>query len=105
MTTTDAKHTPLPWHTIVNDLDQMILITTEERSLGQKVPIAKIELGFDEPFESHQRANAAYIVKAVNSHEALLKALRYIDLTNDNPARYSSQIDQIVSAALKIAGE
>lgn len=50
------------WRTIVDDFDEELHVTTEGRLDDRKVPIAEVPTGFDEPMETEQQANAAYIV-------------------------------------------
>lgn len=66
-TMTQAKHTPTPWinHQITNNGRSQNVICYGDN------PIAKCMGGFVDSAE----ANAAFIVKAVNSHEALVEAI------------------------------
>jgi hypothetical protein len=54
-----------------------------------------------------REANAAYIVKAINAHEALVEALReLLNLLNENePLWYLRKHENIALRALKLAGE
>ena len=49
-----AQHTPGPWE-FDEDANE---ITTPNRIKNDQVCIAIVELGWDEPFESEQQANA-----------------------------------------------
>lgn len=66
------KHTPGPW---VADDDQydtdVILITTIDRLERSMVEIAKIDVGFNDPFEAEQQSNARVIAAAPEVLEAL----------------------------------
>jgi hypothetical protein len=69
--TNTARHTPGPWVLTDNGL-----ITAEARE--GKVEIAVIELDFDNPFESEQRANAKLIAAAPELLAALNRAEAFI---------------------------
>jgi hypothetical protein len=71
-------HTPTPWE--MNDIgepEDNLRISQWERIDANKVDIAIIPVGYSEPFESVQQANAAFIVLACNNHEALVAALEF----------------------------
>lgn len=64
------KHTPGPWEVVGDSAcDDLLTIAAEGRA--GKVAIAEIQIGFDEPFEAEQIANARLIAAA----PALLAAL------------------------------
>jgi hypothetical protein len=71
---TATKHTPTPWVLDGYNLAQILYCTAERGSpeakhaCGDYDVIAKCE-------GDNWKANAAYIVKAVNAHEALVEAL------------------------------
>ena len=64
---TEQKHTRGPWIFDTNN----DAITTEERKRTSKTRIATVELGWAEPFESEQFANACLITAAPDLLEAL----------------------------------
>lgn len=108
------KHTDTPWYrkmcAITPDDDMTFIIaTTNPRGLAVK----SIE---------EREANAAYIVKAVNAHEELVKSLKEIRSkmltltavsakTNINTEHFKvaprgkREILEAIDAALKLAGE
>lgn len=57
----EAKFTDERWWM---EFDADIHITTDGRDKQGKVPIADIQVGFDEPFESEQFANAMLIARS-----------------------------------------
>ena len=63
----DAKATQGEWHQR-ESIDGDWSITTEARAKLPLVPIAEIETGFDDPFESEQLANMAFIVALVTAY-------------------------------------
>lgn len=74
-----GEHTKTPWIVYDDDTSDSLAITTENRMDHSMVEIATVSIGFDEPFESKQRANAAFIVEAVNSHESLKDELEAVE--------------------------
>ena len=58
-----ATHTPGPWHFYIHEPTSVIEVGVPARPVGRKV-VATLEIGFDEPFESQQRANARLIASA-----------------------------------------
>jgi hypothetical protein len=83
-----AEHTPTPWR--VEDGTDLIWGACDQddhSTYGMGYPICEGKLGYwgDRRADRGERdANAAFIVKAVNSHEALVKALRdIIEANND----------------------
>jgi hypothetical protein len=73
-----TEHTPTPW-TIYDDADPLkIAIKGIRRDIGG-AHVATVL--------SHE--NATFLLKAVNNHEALVKALREIGLACDGPLSYS----------------
>ncbi|MFA5382423.1 MAG: hypothetical protein WC356_04600 [Candidatus Micrarchaeia archaeon] len=97
------KHTATPWKVssvFVNNAPNETHITTGK--WGQP-SIAVVD----------NEANAAYIVRCVNSHEALVEACK-VSLENHEIGEYESQMQgkprycevlEILRAALKLAGE
>ena len=68
MTTTTTKHTPTPWYK-----DNSFINFDYTDSDGNRYHGTICELGLR---GSIQSANAAFIVRAVNSHDRLVEALR-----------------------------
>jgi uncharacterized protein (UPF0212 family) len=96
-----AKHTPGPW--VVIDTDGGLEVTAESRD--GHVPIVEIELGFNEPFEAEQKANARLIAAA----PALVECLRLtlFDLDREDFKSESDRliyIEKNIRAALSSAG-
>jgi hypothetical protein len=96
------KHTDTPWED-----NKMGLITDTE---GHKIASMYMHMIYRDS-DALMKANAAYIVKAVNSHDALVEALRRISKVK--PDRIDHVLDCVVleraaniaSEALKLAGE
>jgi hypothetical protein len=77
------KHTPTPWRLgPFHKKDGSVAIHAKGESVFHMAPFASSE--------ERAEANAAFIVKAVNAHEGLVKALEraitYIELTCDEEA-------------------
>ena len=72
--TKTANHTPTPWHIGERDpYDNTLTVCAKGRHEFVEVPVAAIR---PRPFyANNQEANAAFIVRAVNSHAALVEAL------------------------------
>ena len=74
------SHTPTPWALFIPDDDDfdydIIEITTHERD--GLIPIAAISTDFADPIGGEQKANAAFIIRAVNSHDDLVAALHAV---------------------------
>lgn len=91
----DIKHTATPWRTKESGLD--FYIQGDAIRKGRRENICTIPSDF-----KRGAANAEFIVRAVNSHEALVKALD--DCVNamyaDNPADGWLEIIQAGRAAL-----
>jgi hypothetical protein len=101
-----SEHTPTPWR---NDQkpDALIVCDAEGGSIADCAPPG--------PWMSHKvaLANAAFIVKAVNNHDALVKALdgmvnMYADLVNSGDAGFwdPEKVDEVIAArdALRSVG-
>ena len=95
--TAQTAHTATPWQ-----YDEVDLVISD----GDGNAIAVLEL--QEPPESKSEpitlANAAFIVKAVNNHDALVKALIQIDTLATctgvvDPAQYRRMLDSIYRLA------
>ena len=93
------------------DIGQVIEITNASRC--GKVPVASVNVGYNDPFDTEQRQSAALIVRAVNSHAALVEALREIvkgegEFSRNPLTHAENTIDnmkEIARAALKQAEE
>lgn len=104
-TRSEATHSPTPWKVsgvVVPSIRDPLFSHTSIVSGGKRV--ARVAgIGDDET-----KANAAFIVKAVNSHEALVSALKnFIDWANIQPggSMLAIQVNEQAKAALKAAGE
>lgn len=69
---TKAKHTPTPWKIEFNSKCEIV---AKEGTIATLDLPMKRELGYDGACLLEE-ANASFIVKAVNSHEALVEALK-----------------------------
>lgn len=89
-------HTPRPWK--INGYRPFGLISRDPRESTYKLGDDKFTpfVHFSGTIEN-QRANAELIVKAVNSHEALLSALRYVA---ENHHEGEGMFDDIVNRAI-----
>ncbi len=69
------NHTPTPW--VVNDNSGMALVIlgVSRRNQRREVAVVQYHNGSD---DSEVRPNAAFIVKAVNNHDALIEALEVV---------------------------
>lgn len=73
----DAKHTKTPWDLVPqNDGSSILARFHEDRSKGFRI-VGHILLRKDSQVED--AANAAFIVRAVNAHDDLVKALKAIN--------------------------
>lgn len=118
-----TEHTPTPWVDVENDEDSIdwdkVYITTDDRVYKSLIPIAEVSIGYSEPMNSEQIANAAFLVRAVNSHDELVATLTAIKTIignvdysrggGENTARlYGEMLNCIrdaVAAALSRAGK
>ena len=73
-----SGHTPGPWSTVTLD-GVHTLITAPSRINTRKVEICCVELGYNEPFESEQIANARLIAAAPELLAALQKLVAEFD--------------------------
>lgn len=85
-TTTKASHTPTPWTLMPGDSAPRITIDGDK-----EWPIVPVISG---PSKAHARANAAFIVKAVNCHEELLEALKLAYAALRNPSERHQSKDE-----------
>ena len=108
MTTRTEQHTPTPWH-----LDEFDLVAPLGDGLQS---IAVFPSGKDIPYlnegqiagvEAKSKANAAFAVRAVNAHEALVQALRLAEFQpckpHDNCGTHACEFHSVVEAALALA--
>jgi hypothetical protein len=82
------RHSPTPWRAI----DSIVILS--EADHGFSTWLANCQVGG--ATRPEQCANAAFIVKAVNAHEQLVKALQQIALFDDTSG-------EVARAALKAA--
>jgi hypothetical protein len=77
-----ADHTPTPWHTGSTNHTELVMGFRDNIECVISESDPELDMPMDEA-----AANAAFIVKAVNSHDALVKALRkalnYIENTEN----------------------
>jgi hypothetical protein len=82
MNSENSKQTATPWVSYEGEnfaeFDK-IIITTDDRLYNSKVPIAEISINYSEPMEAEQKANAEFILRAVNSHDDMLAALKAVE--------------------------
>ncbi len=74
-----TKHTPGPWLCVDNGDDSfdydVLSITTEDRVYRSLVDIARVPIGYDEPLEAEQKANAALMTASPDLLAALVETL------------------------------
>lgn len=107
-----SDHSPLPWVYRPNKYDDWGWIRGQPQDGEKWGDLAAVAKGGDEtPFDEHRRngtdpyaANAAFIVKAVNSHEALVdmleQAREYIASQAEDfrpAARLTEKIDAVLA--------
>lgn len=72
-----ADHTPTPWMILEDGFhEEQLEITSADRAQNDMSEIAVVDVGFGGEFQAEQHANAAFIVRAVNAHDALVAALK-----------------------------
>lgn len=64
----EPRHTPTPWK--VRQDDQQLLITGDYETI-----IARLDIWKNEG-KKQMEANAAFVIRAVNSHEALIESIQ-----------------------------
>lgn len=76
-----AEHTPLPWKVVPAPKGYVLIVDeTDRKNIAQ--------ISTNSRTEAENEANAALIVRAVNAHEGLVKALEEIrDISLDPNAR------------------
>ena len=95
-TSTAFKHTPTPWHVVAGTLikDELMPFDRDERDT------ALIATADGDPTDVRAAANAAFIVRAVNSHEQLVAALRAcLDADGISQRRAASALARAALAA------
>ncbi len=92
----NTQHTPTPWHVGMNPGPIIY------GPLGEQVADPRGMLDYDEV-----KLNAALIVKAVNSHGAMVSAARWaMEREEEKPAHLQNKdLAQALRAALALAGE
>lgn len=73
-----AKHTPTPWHTGDADFRSILGPTTRRRNDDGRLRLINIATVAQSDDDDEDAANAAIIVRAVNSHVQLMRALEDI---------------------------
>ncbi len=100
---TEAKHTPTPWQLAVGRY--ILAKVGPPRHERGTVEIAVLAKGDD--WEEEQEANAALIVRAVNSHHEMLEALKTIaaypvaSLYPDGPCIHRDDMKEIKAIIAK----
>src|SRR5438477_7812434 len=92
-------HTPTPWTLHFN-------MTTQTWSIGNGINICTIaNTNTGNPHQSESLANADFIVRAANSHSALLEAAKLVSRTLPaSPVHYSdARLAKVVRAAIQQA--
>ena len=98
-----AEHTKLPWRIErVSRFGEYDVLGAN----GEQVAACYVTDGADEPEEYPSEANAAFIVKACNAHEALVKALQDLskmyshawDVVDGGLMMHGNSIDHFESA-------
>lgn len=87
-----------------DDRSNHFYITSDERLKGDKIAFAKVPIGYNEPFESEQRAAAQLFAAAPELVEALLMAREWIYEARDRAGLPVSQTLAQIGAALSKAG-
>ena len=101
-TQTEIKHTPLPWKTVDG------MIQSEKINIWGNWCICEMPKRDEMPEARREcEANVAFIVKCVNSHDALVEALRkaHQQLVGDAAWLQSANQGQVALGSLKIAEE
>lgn len=92
----NVKHTPMPWE-VANSLSGKTYVTISHETPGMFrhqicEMIADIKVGDPE-------ANAELIVRAVNSHEALLKAAKLAETVLKGESIYLAELTEAIALA------
>ena len=92
----NAAHTPTPWHVVTIDGS----IGSIEAEDGSPVAQAQPRGTLRHPDHAERRANADFIVRAVNCHDDLVDALEaFLDVGNCKASR-----DMAIAALTKAKG-
>lgn len=103
-----AEHTPTPWHTGSTINTELVMGFRD----NVEVVISESDPEIDMPLDEAS-ANAAFIVKACNSHDALVKALNgmvemYADMVNSGDCGFwdPEKVKEVIAAraALSLSG-
>ena len=101
-----TQHTPTPWQLAEND--NTIVISQQLDSDGNAYAIADVLVGNGHKSDGTKEANAAFIVKACNAHEALVDAAKfaalYCEEDWDVGAGTGKEALKKLCEALKLAG-
>jgi FMN phosphatase YigB (HAD superfamily) len=102
-----SAHTKGPWIVYDDDVSDALAITCDARE--GKVAIALIGVGYDEPFDSEQRANAQLIAAAPELLEALKKlraSYKLLCALGDGPTDTGrAHLEESAAAIAKAKGE
>ena len=105
MKTNEIKHTELPWRLWKANDDTWAICETKEN--GRHPYFATVSVG--NMWGDEGKANAAFIVKAVNNHEKLLEALNDIISESENHGcgsdTMSESLDEVRRVAIKAIKE
>lgn len=81
MSCATEQHTAAPWIAVDGDMRE-IEITTQDRIDNSFSPICEMDVDYTGQMGVEQKANAAFIVRACNAHDDLVKALQEIALND-----------------------
>lgn len=104
-----SEHTPTPWAVPVSEGNDTLICEDLGERLGTIIadvsrPIKNFTLYRDISWDE-AAANAAFIVKAVNNHDALVKALEYVlGFDHGNCLRASQECRDVARDALDAVG-
>ena len=74
-----SERTPTPWHIAATEHTELVM------GFKDNTECVLAELDTDDVSMQESEANAAFIVKAVNSHDALEDFVRWVDSWVSNP--------------------
>ena len=101
-----TKHTPTPWETEINFEGKTLLKTTFKRINADDLIAVMLEKS---AIGESSEANAAFIARACNSHDALISALQgVVDSLSQNktfPADVENAKRLAVNALVKAKGD
>lgn len=101
---TKQSHTPTPWKVgMIQEINRGLFRELENGTKPTGILIEEIddELSDETPIKQH-KANAAFIVRAVNCHEELLEALKDIVMHERGECDHDN-IEECSKVVLKIA--